>query len=287
MNTGILLLLVGSNRTYQHWAENLVTSIRHYSPDLPITIVTSGMYLQPMYSKGVTYITCPAEHYTDNGKFAPGKAKLHLNLYTPYERTIYLDVDGIACGPLEDVSPMFGEIGAVSNEFTPVEADKWKCQWMSLADVRKTYTIPEGALLPEINSSLLVWTKSETTDKFFEQARANFIPAFKGRVWGNTFPDELAFNVAFAQLGLLPCEAAGTPEPIVFNIGWKGWSTAGEAINAGVRVLGMYGETNSAFKRQYQAYDAVLSAAHKAVHGCWPPLKSHQLMKSKFIRVNK
>ena len=126
MNTGILLLLVGSNRTYQHWAENLVTSIRHYSPDLPITIVTSGMYLQPMYSKGVSYITCPADHYTDNGKFAPGKAKLHLDLYTPYDRTIYLDVDGIACGPLEDVAPKFGVVVAVTNEFTPEEAEKLK-----------------------------------------------------------------------------------------------------------------------------------------------------------------
>jgi hypothetical protein len=288
MTTGILLIMVGSNRLYQHWAENLVTTIRHIHPTMPIRIVTSGMYLQPRYAEGVTYVTANANHYNHAGRFAPGKIKLHMDMYSDFDRTIYLDVDGAVINDLEKAADCFGEVGIQCTARYTHEDTTWKCQWASLEQVREWYELPPTYMIPELNSSFVVWSKGEVAERFFAQARANFKEDYNGQNWGRTFPDELAFNVSFAQTGIDPMpNRTDAHWPICFNISWGGFASAGEAKAAGVAVLGLFGEMNGQFKRQYEAYDAVLGNAHKAVYGCWPMMKAYQLMRGKFVKTNR
>jgi len=72
--TAGLILLVGGNSTYTRWAENMITSFRYWSPNLPIRVVTtSPRNWMPGFPIDFEQIEMQQEHYTDSqGNFRSG-----------------------------------------------------------------------------------------------------------------------------------------------------------------------------------------------------------------------
>ena len=92
-NTGILLVCAG-HVYYARLAYNLLVSLRHHDKDIPVSILVSGDgfgYLDPEQQKQFTNVI-PIPMGDD-----PYKVKLHLDEYTPYDNTLFLDVDMVWC----------------------------------------------------------------------------------------------------------------------------------------------------------------------------------------------
>jgi len=186
--TGIILF-VGGDSTYTRWAENMITSLRYYSPKLPIKVILAGgkRNWMPGFPIDFEQVQMKPEHHTDEqGNFAPGKAKLHLDLYSDFDRTIYADIDGVACTDLANFlakigdKPFAAQVESWSNE----KSTSWPCQWLSIHQVRNEYKLPKGYRLPEINSSILYWNKSKEAKAVWEAARDNYREYLTTEAWG-------------------------------------------------------------------------------------------------------
>jgi hypothetical protein len=88
---GYLIFLSG-NSSYGQWAKNMVNSLSNFSPDVPISIVGDINLLPERERKYIDkVISINNEHLNDaTGRIAPGKFKLHLDLYSPYDETMYM-----------------------------------------------------------------------------------------------------------------------------------------------------------------------------------------------------
>jgi hypothetical protein len=77
---GYLLFLSG-NSSYGQWAKNMVNSLAHFSPEIPIAIVGDINLLPERERKHVAHAVQidPADLNDATGRIAPGKFKLHLD----------------------------------------------------------------------------------------------------------------------------------------------------------------------------------------------------------------
>ena len=82
----------------------MVNSLAHFSPDVPISIVGDINLLPERERKYIDkVVSINNAHLNDaTGRIAPGKFKLHLDLYSPYDETMYIDIDGVAVQAGED-----------------------------------------------------------------------------------------------------------------------------------------------------------------------------------------
>lgn len=137
--------------------------------------------------------------------FNPFKLKTYMYDYTPYDHTIYLDVDGIA---LKDITPLFKfkfKIQEVS-KYTYDNAETCDMVWTnkagkSLKDLFDAYKLPHDTEYPEHNSSIIIFNKSVKNKKYFARAKKNYLDRrLEWKPIGGLYPDELAWNLASAQL---------------------------------------------------------------------------------------
>lgn len=270
--SGILLLAAGKG-SYAGWAANMAASLRYWNPDIPIALAVHGqagqLATEPLYD----YIIPIPEEYCKgaDGMFAPGKMKLHMDLLTPFEQTLYLDVDGICLKPIGGLFELMQGRTVCSQVVSEhdTKADWWPCKWMPLESVKRVYPLNEG-IIQEINSSFIYFEKSAT--KFFETARQSYIDDYKTQ-WGNSFPDELAFNVAGNICGI-DMKIWNEPKaelPITF----KGEKDA--------YFVGLFGGPGSGSIRPMNLYEQGIRKPYLSVLGTFTPHKPHILMKQKFI----
>jgi glycosyltransferase involved in cell wall biosynthesis len=270
--SGILLLAAGKG-SYAGWAANMAASLRYWNPDIPIALAVHGqagqLATEPLYD----YIIPIPEEYCKgaDGMFAPGKMKLHMDLLTPFEQTLYLDVDGICLKPIGGLFELMQGRTVCSQVVSEhdTKADWWPCKWMPLDAVKRVYPLNEG-IIQEINSSFIYFEKSAT--KFFETARQSYIDDYKTQ-WGNSFPDELAFNVAGNICGI-DMKIWNEPKaelPITF----KGEKDA--------YFVGLFGGPGSGSIRPMNLYEQGIRKPYLSVLGTFTPHKPHILMKQKFI----
>lgn len=235
---GILLIALGSH--YSKLAYNMAKSIKAYS-DIPISCVTdeTDSLLLTEYDKIIQPKMCDyMEGYTMN----PFYLKTKIYDLTPYERTIYLDVDGIA---LKDLTPLFAynfkiqEVGKYRYE----NSNECQMVWVNkigkkLSDIYNAYKLPHDTEYPEYNSSIIVFNKSETNEKYFALARKNYMDRrLPFKQIGGFYPDELAWNLASAQLK----HYSDSPhiKPIYFE--WENKGMAVDVIKQNYYILGMAG----------------------------------------------
>lgn len=284
---GVLFLAIGG--TYAQWAANMAASVRYHNPSLPIAVVVdekAKAYI-PQHEKAALYdyiIDIDPGDIQNEGKFSPGKAKLALYKYSPFEETIYLDVDGLTVRPLAGLFEKCAgkDISSQVNTISTESDESWPCQWMSLADTKKVYGLPEIFSLPEINSSFLYWKKNQTAESFFDVAAQCFLPTYQ-TTWGKSFPDELAFNVAAALLNLEISFSDEKDTPIVFSTKAKDPSKLPDSAY----VLGLYGEKHHSFLNVYSMYERYSNRYFVAVLGTTCPYKYGPMMDRKFVRTGR
>ena len=217
--TGVVLLAFGKVQYY--WAAyNLAFSIRKHSPNVNITVLfdDSGKALSQCHDfmKYINHIgDINADDIYTNNKLDPGKVKINLYKYLPYERNLYLDVDAIA---LKDIQPMIDELAQSGKDYISHTVgyhtidkgrDFKEMQWAWADKMWAHFNLLSSYVMPAINSSMQWIVKGSQAEAIYRTAKDlyfnNPIPIKELRMkWGGGQPDELYMNVSLAIHGIDP-----------------------------------------------------------------------------------
>ena len=224
-STGVVLLAFGKVQYY--WAAyNLAFSIRKHSPNVSITVLfddpIKGLSQCPDFMKYINHIGhIAADDITTNKKLDPGKVKVNLYKYLPYERNLYLDVDAVA---LKDIQPMIDELAQSGKDYIShcvgyhtidKGRDFKEMQWAWADKMWAHFNLLESYVMPAINSSMQWIVKGSQAEAIYRTAKDlyfnNPIEIKDLRMkWGGGQPDELYMNVALAIHGIDPALKAYT-----------------------------------------------------------------------------
>jgi hypothetical protein len=224
-STGVVLLAFGKLQYY--WAAyNLAFSINKHNPNVNITVLFDdpGKALSQCHDlmKYVNHIGHIAldDIYT-NKKLDPGKVKMNLYKYLPYERNLYLDVDAIA---LKDIQPMIDELAQSGKDYISHTVgyhtidkgrDFKEMQWAWADTMWAHFNLLSSYVMPAINSSMQWIVKGSMSEAIYRTALDLYtnhpIDIKNLRMkWGGGQPDELYMNVALAIHGIDPALKAYT-----------------------------------------------------------------------------
>ncbi|MGL5864342.1 MAG: hypothetical protein ACRCYX_00530 [Dermatophilaceae bacterium] len=154
---GVTVMAYGAAR-YHAQAADLARSLRLHSPSLPLAVVTDR----------------PADPFLDAlfdhvaplppGLPADGRAKLDLDLHSPFERTLYLDSDSLV---FRDVSFVLERYR--SREVVVLGRQITKGHWYG--DVPALCRLAGCASIPQFNGGVLYFADAHVTRAVFESAR--------------------------------------------------------------------------------------------------------------------
>jgi hypothetical protein len=228
MEKGIVILAVG-HTNYGKMAAALAASIKAVQ-DFPITLLWEGeaiSKLSDVERNLFSLIKLPYEltHNEDDSLNAL-KARMHAYSLSPYDSTLFLDVDNLWISNLKP-SDVFKELKDVS--FTIQNAGYVDCienikphfsVWAELPDVIKAYNI-EGKKFYRLFGEFIYFKKDEVAKKLFDQALEvfNSKPDIKVTEFiGQKIPDELAFSIAMAKTGIYPHKDNYYPTSYYFTV---------------------------------------------------------------------
>ena len=211
MDFGIVIVALGYE-LYGSYAYNLTLSIKSYNPNIRVCLLHSEEAVSHLKKNELSVfdqqIIIPEEEYLFNGKPQYQYAKLLLDKFTPFENTVYLDADTIL---LPDKKINFQNY--FQNDFTisstgyydaiTAKMPNSKYQfWGNTQTITKHYNLTK---LPQTISDFICFKKGTITESIFDAARTiykdNTAPTV---VWAGGKADEFCFNVALAQLGIIP-----------------------------------------------------------------------------------
>lgn len=201
---GVLLIALG-HENYIKMAVNLAASLRTSDPEVHICLVHDGKFDQleqkqrDLFSKD---IKCPDQHCTTTGRPDFIKAKTRMYDLSPYDQTLFLDVDMVWLVD-KRVSELIKTLEGI--DFTIMNTGPTeKCYWAEPEDVRKI----TGSTHPMyiFYSELVYFEKGEKAKAYFKKVKQAFDkPMIGARTFGTSaMPDELAFIIASLQTGTLP-----------------------------------------------------------------------------------
>lgn len=181
---GCLTLAFGSK--YVRLARALATSIRIHNPDTPIAIATDSS--DPSLAQYFDHIV-PVRP-----EFGMGYSqKVHLDFYTPFEETLFIDADALVVGSLAPVWERFAQV-----PFGVVGENVNKGYW--LTDIPTLLQRLSRPSIPRFNGGIYYFNRTSAAIAVFETARSvmhnyeqwNLDPV------GNWPADEGAFAIAMA-----------------------------------------------------------------------------------------
>jgi hypothetical protein len=196
---GILLLATG-HPYYSHMAFNLFVSLRSLAPDLPIAILHDGQGFKLLEGWQQDSFTQAIELPSKLVGGDPYRVKLYLDELTPFDKTLFMDVD-MLWNNFRSPMDLLGELDGI--EFTIINrgrvssADSTLSRWVSLSEVGDAYKLDE---FYDISSEMVYF---EGTPKVFAEARKIYAkPKVKVSAFGAGLPDEAFFMIAIEKLGI-------------------------------------------------------------------------------------
>jgi hypothetical protein len=178
---GVLTIAHGSRR-YLRMAQALARSLRRHAPGLSLAVVTDapGSHLLDLFDARL--------------RFEPGYGrghaqKLNIDRYSPFDETLYIDVDSLVVDPLDEVWPLFAHtaVGVVGGS---TRAGWW------FGDIGALCTRLGVGEIPRFNGGFVFVRRSAEATAVFETARE-----LMGR---------------YAELGLQPMRSgAPNDEPVL------------------------------------------------------------------------
>jgi len=266
MTKGIALLLFGNNPVYCKFAHNLIMSLRHFSPNVPIQLIYEFDAI-----KGFEYLLEWSDTHTqisDEIFKEPAFYKLSWQHFAAFDQSIYLDVDSLI---IKDIEPLFTECAKIGkyvcqvkdfNAFSDKKEDDamGNMLWATRSTVWEHFQLKKDMILPSTNSSFQYLEKGG--EKILNDARElllnNPLPIDKHRFkWGKGKhqPDELYLNAScalnyhlqpsFEPLFFRPRTAFGVPSKIV-------------KLREDYYGIGVYGMLNNNHNSVYGIYDQIL-----------------------------
>lgn len=201
LDKGILLVAYG-HPYYSRMAHNLAISLRYHNKDIKIAICIANDGFNLLYDseKGVfdQVIEIPDYCYlNEDGSVDPYKIKLHLDILTPFEKTLFLDVDMLwnnFKSPMELIDSLSGDsFKVIYRDILDCDSDSLKSSWVSLKEVKEKYKINK---VYDISSELIYF---DHKSNIFNLARK----IYKDRIlnigkFGLGTPDEVYLMIAIS-----------------------------------------------------------------------------------------
>jgi hypothetical protein len=197
---GILLMCHTSN-FYGKWAYNMAYSIRSFC-ELPIHLIHDSESV-----KGIDTSIFNSMQLTEFSKdFCLEKIKIFER--SPFEETLYLDVDGIMIKNPEDIFTMLkGSFFWTQPMGTGKKGDdSINYMWAKNALLYDKYQINDNNWFTTCQTSIVYFTKE--AKGFFNQLKLNYDNRLKPieyrEMWGKSkqHPDELYYSITMAQMGI-------------------------------------------------------------------------------------
>jgi hypothetical protein len=208
MTKGILLIALG-HENYMKMAVNLAMSIKCNEPELQIALATDRE-VRPEYRALFDKVkTVPKKAYMAGVKVEFIKAKLFMYDLSPFDETLFLDVDQIVI-PGRKLTSIFSELRDI--DFTMSNTGLAGMSiWADMAEVKTLYG---DKPYWNFHSELVYFKKCDRAKQFFEAAKKVFADnkiKSAHRFSGSTMADELAFQVAAIVTGIYPHAENWTP----------------------------------------------------------------------------
>lgn len=218
LKQGILLLAIG-NPYYGRMAYNLAISIKAIDTNAHISLIYTHDAIAHINNKNI-WVFDKLIHYTgDQSGFG---AKLQLYQYSPYEKTLYIDVDtlwvnknspNVLLDQLEGVS-FTGITEGVHDYGDTSKSDHSKNYyfWADLEELKERYAFEKEKIF-QWRSEFMYFEKCEKINNLFSIARNLYaINSDKSRVdklksaklFCGHIPDELAINISCAMCDITP-----------------------------------------------------------------------------------
>ncbi len=210
MTKGVFLVAFG-NSCYGRAAMNLALTIKHFDPDLPITLLHDSLVFSKGFFDMGVFDNCIS--LGDAELSNPAKIKTSIYKHLPYDYNLYLDVDALC---LQSLIPLFNRL-IESKKYYAVHIfetyDKnspenmtWM-YWAKRSTIWDHYKFDEHKL-PACQSSAQFIKKCDESENLFKKLNENLekpIPLKDlTHKWGGAQPDELYLNVTLAQLNIAP-----------------------------------------------------------------------------------
>lgn len=275
MNKGVLLIAFGKP-SYAYFAYNMAVSIKHHSPDVRVCLASDGVekYLRPEQLKVFDHI----KHFTPVRD--AGHNKLRMFELSPFDHTLFLDVDGCAVADvaklidtyIEDGRPVIGDVVGSGGLRDNIEYQFWTRNY----SLWGWFGLPYSAKVQTLQTSSMYFDKSAKSKEFFDTAQRfkNFPHQLLVNHWGGATPDELIFTGAAARTGL---DLKHTQRPVFF--GHKHYREVTDSnISEKHYVLSMYGNARLVKLRFREMYDRKMKKYSQSAYS------SHLCYTSKHIR---
>lgn len=201
MNRGILLIAVG-HRNYTEMAISLATSIKVNEPSMQICLVTDRILAIEYQQLFDSYIEPEEKIYTHDGQLEFIKSKLYMYDLSPFEETLFLDVDQIVMQDRK-LSDIFLELKEVDLTFS----NTGKSDVSIWADVKEVHQLYGPGDFWNFHSELVYFKKSKAAKAFFTMAKRIYGERkikSATRFAGSAMADELAFQAAAMKTGIYP-----------------------------------------------------------------------------------
>ena len=198
---GVLLIGIGHSNYYR-MAVVLAASIKVNEPDLPICFVTDNS-IQIEHAHLFDCIVVPTEKsITQKGNTEYIKSKLFMYQFSPFDETIFLDVDQVMIDGRQ-LLPVFDALKDVDVTFSNT-GPAGESIWADMAEVKSLYG---DAPFWNFHSEFVYFKKCPVAKKYFDAAikvyEQNKIKSAT-RFANATMADELAFQVAAMITGIYP-----------------------------------------------------------------------------------
>lgn len=202
-------MLASEHALYGRFAYNICMSIKAVDPAFPVALVHDGIAINHLSDRQKDLF----DHLIDMPCPGAFSAKLYLDQLTPFEKTLYLDVD-MAWLPKHSPRDLIRSLketdfACITEGSTEDPSPKYY-YWAKLDEIRKVYGIGK---MYQWRSEVIYFTRSERVVKMFDRARMIYENPGLSTVhsFGGYVPDELAINIATALAGIEPHAYKWTP----------------------------------------------------------------------------
>jgi hypothetical protein len=190
-----LMTMAFGGRHFTDQAMALAASLRLHCPDLPLALITESR--DPELARLFDHII-PLKREYGSGLMQ----KMHLDLYSPFEETLFIDSD---CLVVRDLTPLLDRYyrGAPFSVLCETSRRRGsQDEWVFVDRVLDLYGIDE---LPKFNGGTYYWKRGAASRDLFDAVRAKIPDWPKLSVGGPTdrnVNEEIMFGVALAERGM-------------------------------------------------------------------------------------
>lgn len=191
MSQGIITFAFGNHRKYHDLAKNLALTLIATNPEVKRCIITDSTdsALLSLYDDVIDY----------NSSYGNSvEQKVYLDLYTPYERTLFIDSDSLV---VEDIGYIFDKFSLSDKPFSAMGDT-----YLTLSDehplfsVSKLISILHVERIPCFNGGVYYIDKNKEYKEFFKFSRSliHRDDLFPNKFRGQGIADEAIYSASMA-----------------------------------------------------------------------------------------